>query len=195
MVIRLLGARLNNLAIPAAFVGVIALIGTAAAESTLGDQSFQRGGDSAVRGQPVQVGTDEGKAGSDWMAKLPEGVEIQLVTEYSSDIPGIQKVQLRKVTLEPGAILANFTVTKPLYCDAAAGTISVFDHAKRTTAVYRPGDHWSFARGEFTLSNPGDVDHVHYLYALIQGQEAAALRGKGNWEPSGLRGTRYIGKI
>ena len=183
----------------AAFIGAVSVTtGPAAAESTLGDQSFERGGGSAVIGQPTEAATGEDQMATGSSAKLPEGVRIQLVAEYSSDIPGVQKVQLRKVTLEPGATLGNFTVADPLFCNATAGTISVFDHAKGTTAVYRSGDHWSFARGQFTLSNPGDVDHVHYLYAMIQSQGSTALRstpGTENWEPSGSRGSGYTGKI
>ena len=164
----------------AAFIGAVSLTtGSAAAESMLGDQSVEPGGGSAVVGQATGVNL----AATNLSGEMPEGVGIQLLAEYSSDIPGVQKVQLTKVTLEPGATLANFTVTNPLYCNATEGTISVLDQASLKTAVYRPGDHWSFAKGTFTLSNPGDVAHVHYLYGMIQGEDA-----RGSWP-------RYMGRL
>ena len=195
---RTLSIRPNLAALAAAaFIGAVSVTtGPAAAESMWGDQSFERGGGSAVVGQATSVDqTTTNRSG-----KMPEGVGIQILAGYSSDIPGVQQVQLKKVTLEPGATLANFTVTSPLYCNATEGTISVFDHASLKTAVYRPGDHWSFARGTYTLSNPGDVDHAHYLYEMIHSEGSTDLRATPrteNYQPSGIQGIRgpYMGKL
>jgi hypothetical protein len=174
----------------AAFIGGVFLTtGPASAESTWGDQSFDRG-------TPAMI--DRSASATHRTARPAEGVAFQTVAEYSPDISGVQKVALKKVTLAPGATLANFTVTDPLYCSATAGTISVVDHAKGTTAVYRSGDHWQFASGQFTLSNPGEVDHVHYLYAMVRDESATASQvtpGTNNLQPSGFRGSSYIGKL
>ena len=43
-----------------------------------------------------------------WAAGLPEGVMVDVVATYASDMPGVEKVELKKVTLAPGAKLENF---------------------------------------------------------------------------------------
>ena len=43
-------------------------------------------------------------------AALPEGIKIDLVAEYPSNTPGIEKVQLMKFTFQPGAIIKNLRV-------------------------------------------------------------------------------------
>lgn len=153
----------------AAFIGALSLItGPASAESMFGDQSFERGGTSAAIARPATPVTGRDRTAIRLPSKLPDGVELQLVAEYSSDIPGVQKVRLMKVTLGPGARLANFAINDPLFCNSTKGTISVVDHATGATTVYAPGDHWAFARGQYTLFNPGDVTHEHYLYEMTR---------------------------
>lgn len=43
-------------------------------------------------------------------AELPEGVTFKVLAEFPSDIPGIEKVQLQELRLEPGAKWENITV-------------------------------------------------------------------------------------
>lgn len=43
-------------------------------------------------------------------AELPEGVTFKVLAEFPSDIPGIEKVQLQELRLEPGAKWENVTV-------------------------------------------------------------------------------------
>ena len=43
------------------------------------------------------------------MTDLPEGVSIVVVAEYDTDTPGVEKVQLLKVTFQPGAAWENNT--------------------------------------------------------------------------------------
>lgn len=42
-----------------------------------------------------------------WAQDLPEGIKVDLVAEYPSTAPGIEKIQLMKFTFQPGAIIKN----------------------------------------------------------------------------------------
>ena len=106
-----------------------------------------------------------------WSAGLPEGVSVDVIAEYPVDIPGIEKVVLKKITLEPGAKLANFPENDTTFCHATAGTITVVDHANGTTTIYTEGARWAPQKGAtYSISNPGDVTHVHWVYALVETQ-------------------------
>ena len=103
-----------------------------------------------------------------WSATLSEGVEFQVLKEYSVDMPGVQKMQLTKMTLEPGATLANFTVKDPIFCSTTEGVVSVVDHTYGSTKVYAAGSHYAMRKGaRLTFFNPGDVNHVAYFYEMI----------------------------
>ncbi|MDT8343056.1 MAG: hypothetical protein RQ752_01375 [Thermohalobaculum sp.] len=170
----------------AAAVGLAVLAaGPAGAESMLGDQSFERAGTART---PVQSVTRISRTATDWSVALPAGVDVDIVEEYTADVPGVEKVQLRKMTLAPGATLANFTISDQLYCMAAEGDISVVDHTRGTAATYSTGDHWTYPAGTYTLSNPGAVEHAHYFYAMV-------MRPVEAWQPAGDRRAPYMGKL
>ena len=104
-----------------------------------------------------------------WSQGLPEGVEVQVVAEYSVTIPGIEKVQLRKVTLQPGAILENIPVNDTDFCSETQGTLTVVDHKNGTTTLYAAGSRWAPEKGiTATISNAGDVPAVMWVYRLIE---------------------------
>ncbi|MFQ5947014.1 MAG: hypothetical protein ACE5NC_12345 [Anaerolineae bacterium] len=42
-------------------------------------------------------------------AQLPPGVHLEVIAEYPSTEPGIEKIVVKKFTLDPGAKLENFT--------------------------------------------------------------------------------------
>ncbi len=103
-----------------------------------------------------------------WSQDLPEGVSMDIVAEHKTDIPGIEKVELRKLSLQPGAEMA-FTLAEQLFCHATDGVISVVDHTNGTTTLYQAGSHWAPTKGtSVTISNPGDDIHVHWAWALIE---------------------------
>ena len=103
-----------------------------------------------------------------WSATPSAGVEFQVVKEYAVDMPGVQKMQLTKMTLEPGATLENFTANDPIFCSTTEGVVSVVDHTYGTTKAYAAGSHWAMRKGaQLTLFNPGDVKHVAYFYEMI----------------------------
>lgn len=102
-----------------------------------------------------------------WSQDLPEGVGVAIVATYPVDLPGIEKVELRKVTLEPGATW-ELTVKDNFFCNVTQGMISVFDHGAGTTTLYTPGSRWAPIKGNtVTVTNPGDETHVHWVYAMI----------------------------
>ena len=104
-----------------------------------------------------------------WSQGLPEGVEVTVVAEYSVKIPGIEKVQLRKVTLQPGAILENISAKHTDFCQVTQGMVTVVDHGQRTTTVYVAGSRFAPEKGTtMTVSNPGDVPGVVWVYRLIE---------------------------
>ncbi|MBI1893162.1 MAG: hypothetical protein HYS14_03500 [Candidatus Rokubacteria bacterium] len=51
----------------------------------------------------MMLGGDAGAQG------LPPGVHLEVVAEYPSSEPGIEKIVVKKFTLDPGAKLENFT--------------------------------------------------------------------------------------
>ena len=104
-----------------------------------------------------------------WSQDLPEGVGMEVVATYPVDLSGIEKVELRKVTLEPGAILKNFTVKDQFFCHVTQGEILIVNQASGASVLYSAGSRWAPVKGStVTISNPGDVTHVHWVYAMIE---------------------------
>ncbi len=99
---------------------------------------------------------------------LPDGVSVQVVGEYAADVDGLEKVLLRKITLEPGSSL-TIPVSDPTFCDATEGLLTVLDEGDGSTAVYSPGSRWAPVVGHtYTITNQGSVTHSHYAYVLIR---------------------------
>ncbi len=105
--------------------------------------------------------------GTGQAAGLPEGVSIELITEYPSMTPGVGKVLFRKLVLKPGASW-SLTVPAQSFCQATKGEAKLVDHTSGETVVLKTGDRWFTSPGhEVTLSNPGSVDHEHLFYTLV----------------------------
>lgn len=101
-----------------------------------------------------------------WSQDLPEGVTWTVVAVYKVDTPGVDRVELGKFTIEPGA-----TLTMPLeadeFCTVTQGTFTVINHDLGTTTVYATGSRFSQAKGQkVTVSNPGDTLAVQWVYEL-----------------------------
>ena len=100
-------------------------------------------------------------------AGLPEGVTIEVIAEYPSETPGVEKILFRKIVLKPGV---SWTLTVPAQsvCQGTKGELELVDHATGETFVLKAGDRWSTIPGhEVTLSNRGTVDHEHLFYTLV----------------------------
>ncbi len=100
-------------------------------------------------------------------AGLPEGVTIELIAEYPSETPGVEKILFRRIVLKPGASW-DLTVPAQSLCQATSGEAKLVDHTSGTTVVLKTGDRWYTSPGhKVTLSNPGTVDHVHLFYTMV----------------------------
>lgn len=103
-----------------------------------------------------------------WSKEVAKGVTVDLVAEYPVDVPGIEKVLLQKLTMAPGSVLEG-TVIGITFCNTTRGSISVVDHTNGTSTIYTVGSRWAPEEGiKFTLTNPGDVTHVHWIYRLVR---------------------------
>ena len=99
--------------------------------------------------------------------ELPDGVAIEVLAEYPSKTPGVEKVLFRKITLQPGASW-SLTVPAQSLCQATKGELEVADHTTGETLVFKVGDRWDTSPGhEVTLTNKGNVDHEHLFYTLM----------------------------
>ncbi len=103
-----------------------------------------------------------------WSQDLPEGVGAQVVAEYAVDIPGVEKVERRQLSLAPGASW-EFELEDTLFCNATQGVIVVVDLTLGTSTLYTVGSRWAPNKGSTVfISNPGDETHVHWALALIE---------------------------
>ncbi len=102
-----------------------------------------------------------------WAAGLPEGVSVDVVATYASDLPGVEKVELKKVTLAPGAKLENFPLKTVDFCNSTQGIIRVTDETTGSTTIYAAGSRWQPKMGHTaSISNPGTETHIHWVYAF-----------------------------
>ncbi len=100
-------------------------------------------------------------------AGLPKGVTIELIAEYASNTPGVEKILFRKITIKPGASW-SLTVPDQSLCQGTKGTLSVTNHTSGKSAVKKTGDRWVTTPGhKVTLSNKGSVDHEHLFYTMV----------------------------
>ena len=102
-----------------------------------------------------------------WSQGLPEGVTWEVVAVYKVDAPGVDRVELGKFTMAPGTVLKDFLLEATEFCTATEGSFSVVNQDLGTTTLYAAGSRWSQAKGQtVTVSNPGDVPAVQWVYEL-----------------------------
>ena len=100
-------------------------------------------------------------------AGLPEGVAIEVIAEYPSMTPGVEKILFRKIILKPGV---SWTLTVPAQsvCQGTMGELEVTDHTSGKTYNFKTGDRWFTEPGhEVTLTNTGTGDHEHLFYTMV----------------------------
>ena len=98
---------------------------------------------------------------------LPEGVTVEVLAEYASKTPGVEKILFRKITMKPGA---SWTLTAPAQslCQATKGVLEVAETASGKAVIYETGDRWATTPGiEVTLTNKGTGDHEHLFYTMV----------------------------
>ncbi len=105
--------------------------------------------------------------GTGQAAGLPEGVSIEVIAEYPSMTPGVEKILFRKLVMKPGASW-TFTTPSQSVCQGTKGELKAVNHTSGETFIFKAGDRWStFTGHEMTLSNPGSVDHEQLFYTLV----------------------------
>ncbi len=105
--------------------------------------------------------------GTGHAAELPEGVTIDVIAEYPSKTPGVEKILFRNITLKPGASW-TFTTPAQSLCQGTKGELEVVDQTSGKTVIYKAGDRWATTPGDkVTLSNKGTVDHEHLFYTMV----------------------------
>jgi hypothetical protein len=97
----------------------------------------------------------------------PPGVHHETVAEYPSADPGIEKVLIRKFTLDPGAKEENFTPEFDNQCTGGQGEATIV--AKDgTTYMHKAGTIWIERKGETqSIYNNGKVPYVDIFVTRI----------------------------
>lgn len=98
---------------------------------------------------------------------LPEGVSIEVIAEYPSMTPGVEKILFRRIVMKPG-VSWTFTVPAQSVCQGTKGELEVADHTSGKTYNFKTGDRWFTEPGhEVTLTSTGTVDHEHLFYTMV----------------------------
>ncbi len=98
-----------------------------------------------------------------------EGIDVKVVAEWPVDIPGIEKMQLRRVEFQPGATI-DLTIEYVEFCNGTQGEWAVTIPAGGQTTLHTAGGRWRMpAKGtKITVTNPGNVPSVQFVYRLIE---------------------------
>ena len=100
-------------------------------------------------------------------AGLPDGVTVDVLAEYPSKTPGVEKILFRKITIKPGASW-SLTVPAQSLCQGTKGVLEVVNHTSGKTIIHKVGERWATTPGDkVTLSNKGTVDHEHLFYTMM----------------------------
>ena len=102
-----------------------------------------------------------------YAAGLPKGVAIEVLAEYSSKTPGVEKILFRKITMQPGASL-SLTLPAQSLCQGTKGVLTVVDHTSGKTFIRKAGQRWDTSPGhKVTLTNKGATVHEHLFYTMV----------------------------
>ncbi len=98
-----------------------------------------------------------------------EGIDVKVVAEWPVDIPGIEKMQLRRVVFQPGATI-DLTIEYVEFCNGTQGEWAVTIPTGGQTTLHTAGGRWRMpAKGtKITVTNPGNVPAVQFVYRLIE---------------------------
>ena len=102
--------------------------------------------------------------GSSVMAQ--EGVEIKVIRDNMSMIPGFAKVQLREVHFQPGGKTAGTPMKNAMICECSLGTLEVVQEGKTFTA--QTGHVWTCNAGTVEQSfNKGTTPAIMRIFDLL----------------------------
>lgn len=104
----------------------------------------------------------------------PEGITVNVVAEYDSRVPAVDKVRLVRVLIQPGASFDNVLIKHEEYCELEAGTLTHTNHATGSTNVFTVGARWAPPKGDrHTVTNTGDAVADMWVYQLIETDQDA----------------------
>ncbi len=101
--------------------------------------------------------------------EVAPGVTKEVIADYGAPgIPGVEKVQLIRVIIQPGAKLENLTIKTTNYCEAVQGTGTAV-WADGTTLIFGKGSRWTEPKGLTykVLRNDGDVPFVDVFISIF----------------------------
>jgi len=99
---------------------------------------------------------------------LPDGVTIDVLAEYPTEVSSLENILYRKITLKPGAVW-SLTVPDQSVCQGTKGVLEVANQTTGKTVIFKAGDRWATTPGDkVTLSNKGTEDHEHLFYTLVR---------------------------
>ena len=101
-------------------------------------------------------------------AGLPKGVAVEVLAEYASNTPGVEKILFRKITIKPGSSWTIDALPAQRLCQGTKGVLEVTNHTTGKTAIHKAGERWDTTPGhKVTLANKGTVDHEHLFYTMV----------------------------
>ena len=93
------------------------------------------------------------------------GMEMKVIKEAASMIPGFPKVRLREATYQPGGRSKN-TMQNPMVCECSQGSLEVTQDGKTFTA--KQGDIWTCDKGTVEENvNNGSTVAVMRVFDLL----------------------------
>ena len=100
---------------------------------------------------------------------VAEGVSVVVISEVDVDSPGIEKVLLMKVTMQPGKAWEDVPLDNLEFCHLTEGSYTIVVHDLEITNTYTVGARW-FNRKGWTISlyNKGDVPAVQWVYQIVE---------------------------
>ncbi len=100
---------------------------------------------------------------------VAEGVNVTVIAEYPTTVPGLKIIRLIRVDYEPGAGIPPSLIHSDEFCTITQGALSVVDEGKGTTNVYSVGGRWSLQKGTTGSSvNIADGRTSMWVYQLIE---------------------------
>ncbi len=102
-------------------------------------------------------------------AMVAEGVNVTVIAEYPTTVPGLKIIRLIRVDYEPGASIPTSLIHSDEFCTLTQGSLSVVDQGKGTTNVYSVGSRWSLQKGTTASStNIANGPTSMWVYQLIE---------------------------
>jgi len=98
--------------------------------------------------------------------EAPEGASLKILSEFPGTLPGIEKVQVQELRLEPGAKWENFVVASTALCTVVKGQVTAMHNGH--SAVYSRGSRMVLQKGTTqSFYNTSVEPHVQHIWMLI----------------------------